>query len=270
MQRAERRYRAVDPENRLVARGLEAEWEEALCELKAAEAQLQGKEQTRPRVPTAEQRAAIGLLGHDLDRVWSATTTTDRDRKELLHTLLEEVIIALDRANYNAHLTLRWRAGLFSEIDVALPRSHPAAIRTTDDTIALLRRLAEHYPDAVIAGILNRQGRKTATGLPFNATRVSSLRTHWNVACFQPASQPQQGECVTIERAAQTLGVAASTLHRWLNEGFIAGEQVTPGAPWRIRLTTELRARFVEQAPEGYLPMIDATRILGVSRQSVV
>ena len=270
VQRAERRYRAVDPENRLVARGLEAEWEEALRELKAAEAQLQDKEQTRPRVPTPEQRAAIGLLGHDLDRVWSATTTTDRDRKELLHTLLEEVIIALDRANYNAHLTLRWRAGLFSEIEVALPRSHPAAIRTTDDTIALLRRLAEHYPDAVIAGILNRQGRKTATELPFNANRVSSLRTHWNVPCFQPASQPQQGECVTIERAAQTLGVAASTLHRWLNEGFIAGEQVTPGAPWRIRLTAELRARFVEQAPEGYLPMIDATRILGVSRQTIL
>jgi hypothetical protein len=131
VQRAERRYRAVDAENRLVARGLEAEWEEALRELKAAEAQLQGKEKTRPRVPTPEQRAAIGLLGHDLDRVWSATTTTDRDRKELLHALLEEVIIALDRANYNAQLTLRRRAGLFSEIDVALPRSHPAAIRTT-------------------------------------------------------------------------------------------------------------------------------------------
>ena len=54
VQRAERRYRAVDPENRLVARGLEAEWEEALRELKAAEAQLQGDEQTRPRVPTPD------------------------------------------------------------------------------------------------------------------------------------------------------------------------------------------------------------------------
>jgi transposase-like protein len=148
--------------------------------------------------------------------------------------------------------------------------SERCAAFATDDTIALLRRLAEHYPDAVIAGILNRQGRKTATGLPFNANRVSSLRTHWNVPCFQPVSQPQQGECVTIERAAQTLGVAASTLHRWLNEGFIAGEQVTPSAPWRIRFTAELRARFVEQAPEGYLPMIDATRILGVSRQTIL
>jgi DNA invertase Pin-like site-specific DNA recombinase len=270
VQRAERRCRAVDAENRLVARALEAEWENALRELKAAEAELERQQHSRPRELSSEQRKAIYALGHDLDRVWSAATTTDRDRKELLHTLLEEVIISVDRAKYNAHLTLRWRGGLLSEIDVALPRSQPAPIRTAEDTVTLLRRLAEHYADAVIAGILNRQGRKTATGLPFNANRVSSLRTHWNIACFQPAHQPQQGECVTIECAAQTLGVAPSTLHRWLNEGFIAGEQVTPGAPWRIQLTDELRARFVGEAPEGYVPMIDATRILGVSRQTVL
>jgi biotin operon repressor len=59
-------------------------------------------------------------------------------------------------------------------------------------------------------------------------------------------------------------------VHRWLNDGFIAGEQITPGAPWRIRLTEELQARFVEQAPEGYLPMIEATRRLGISRQTVM
>jgi len=59
-------------------------------------------------------------------------------------------------------------------------------------------------------------------------------------------------------------------VHRWLNDGFIAGEQVTPGAPWQIRLTAELRARFVEQAPPGYLPMLEATLKLGVSRQTVL
>ena len=166
--------------------------------------------------------------------------------------------------------TLRWQGGLLSENNVALPRSRPATIRTSEDTISLLRRLAGNYPDAVIAGILNRQQRTTATGLSFNANRVSSLRTHWNIPCFQTTPQAQQGECVTITQAAETLGVAPSTLHRWLNEGFVAGEQVTAGAPWRIRLTAELRSRFVEKAPQGYVPMIDATRILGASRQTVL
>ncbi len=186
-QRAERRYRAVDPDNRLVARGLEAEWENALRELKAAEAELARREHTRPVTLTAEDRAAVVALGKDLDAVWSAPTTTDRDRKELLRTLLEEVVMTIDRENFNAHLTLRWRGGLLSELDVPLPRSRPATVRTAEDTVDLLRRLATHYPDTVIAGILNRQGRTTATGLSFTANRVSSVRTHWKIPCFEAA-----------------------------------------------------------------------------------
>ena len=69
---------------------------------------------------------------------------------------------------------------------------------------------------------------------------------------------------------AKATGYAPSTIHRWLNDGFIAGEQLTPGAPWRIRITEELQARFVEQAPPGYLPMLEATMRLGVSRQTVL
>lgn len=269
-QRAERRYRAVDPDNRLVARGLEAEWEKNLRELKGAEDELSRREQARPRALTSEQRQAISALGQDLGLVWSLPSTTDRDRKELLHTLLEEVVIAVDRAKFSAQLTLRWRGGLLSEIGVPLPRKRQATVRTDEDTISLLRRLAMHYPDAVIAGILNRQERKTARGLSFTVNRVSSLRTHWKIPCFEPTPATKEGACLPIARAAVVLGTAPSTLHRWLNEGFIAGEQLTPGAPWQIRVTAALRAQFVAQAPEGFVPMIDATRVLGVTRQTVM
>jgi len=75
---------------------------------------------------------------------------------------------------------------------------------------------------------------------------------------------------VTVEKAAEILGVAPSTVHRWLADGFIAGEQITPGAPWRIRINEEIRARFVAQAPDGHVSMLEATRLLGVSRQTVL
>jgi len=75
---------------------------------------------------------------------------------------------------------------------------------------------------------------------------------------------------VSIRKAAQILGLNTSTIHRWLADGFIAGEQVTPGAPWQIRITDALRARIVEQAPPEYLPMLEATKELGVSRQTVL
>ena len=75
---------------------------------------------------------------------------------------------------------------------------------------------------------------------------------------------------MTIKKAADILGVAASTVHRWLADGFIAGEQITPGAPWQIRMSEAVRSRFVEKAPEGYVTMKKAKKILGVSRQTVL
>jgi DNA invertase Pin-like site-specific DNA recombinase len=268
-QRAERRYRAVDPENRLVARGLEAEWEQSLRQLEAARAELIRREQQRPRALRAEERAAIRSLGSDLKSVWSAPTTSDRDRKELLRALLEEVIIALQRDESHAHLTMRWRGDAITQLDVPIPRFQPT-VRTDEDTISLLRRLAALYPDDVIAGIFNRQGRKTATGDRFTANQVGSLRRYRKIPRFQPPADPPHGELATICKAAQILGLNTSTIHRWLADGFIAGEQVTPGAPWQIRITDELRSRVVEQAPPGYLPMLEATMKLGVSRQTVL
>jgi hypothetical protein len=109
--------------------------------------------------------------------------------------------------------------------------------------------LAALYPDDVIAGILNRQGRKTATGERFTANQVGGLRCYHDIPRFHPPAEPPAGQLVPIRQAAQILGIYPSTVHRWLNDGFLAGEQVTPSAPWQIRLTEELRARFVEQAP---------------------
>jgi excisionase family DNA binding protein len=268
---AERRYRAVEPENRLVARGLEAQWERCLHELEQAQAQLSRRETLRPKALSSEERQTLLALATDIKTVWQAPTTTPRDQKELLRTLLEEVIIAVYRDKFRAHLTLRWRGGLLTELDVELPRSRPATVRTDEETVALVRRLAIHYPDAVIAGILNRQGRTTARGLRFTANLVGNLlRRHWMIARFTPTEDAPEGELVNIKQASSILGIAPSTIHRWLNDGFIAGEQVTPGAPWKIRLTDELFSRFVDQTPEGYVTMQEATKRLGVTRQTVL
>jgi DNA invertase Pin-like site-specific DNA recombinase/uncharacterized protein YndB with AHSA1/START domain len=268
-ERAERRYRQVEPEHRLVARGLERDWEQALTALTEAKAQLALREQQRPRTLTPTERERLLALGADLGRVWSAPTTTDRDRKQLLRTLIEEVIVDVAREERRATLTLRWRAGAITELIVPLPRHQPT-IRTDEDTVSLMRRLAVHYDDATIAGILNRQGRRSATGQRFTAQIVSSLRTSWKIPRHQPPSDPPDGELLPIARVAEILEVAPSTIHRWLADGFIAGEQDTPGAPWRIRVTDDLRQRFVEQAPEGWLPMLEATMLLGVSRHTVL
>jgi DNA invertase Pin-like site-specific DNA recombinase/predicted DNA-binding transcriptional regulator AlpA len=267
---AERRYRAVDPDNRLVARGLERAWEESLTALEAAKAELSRREQEHPRVLSTQERDHLSTLGRNLAAVWTAATTTPRDRKELLGSLIEEVIVKVERDKRAAHLMLRWKGGALTEIDLDLPRSRPASIRTDEDTVALVRRLAVHYPDTVIAGILNRQGRRTARGHRFEGNRVCNLRQHWKIPCFIPNADTATGELLTIKRAAIALGVASSTIHRLINDGIIAGEQITPGAPWRIRLTDDLKARFNAEPGEGFFPMREAIRALGVSRQTVL
>lgn len=269
-ERAERRYRAVEPENRLVARGLEAEWEKRLRERTAAEAELARREKERPRLLTPEERQTIRSLGSDLERAWSMPTTDDRDRKELLRTLVEEVNVALDPEKSKAHLKLRWRGGATSELDVPLIKRRIPALRTDEDTVALVRRLAAHYSDAIIAGILNRQGKRTVHGDRFTANKVGGLRRYWKIPRYVAPQTAPHGEPVPIDKAAEILEIAPSTLHRWLADGFIAGEQLTPGAPWRIRITDDLKARFVDEERKGYVPMVDAIRILGVTRQTVL
>ena len=128
----------------------------------------------------------------------------------------------------------------------------------------------QFHPDDVIAGILCRQGKTTAQGLRFTADRVRNFRNHWKIPRFDPSTRTDDGTLVTIRKAAEVLGVATSTVHRWLNDGFIDGEQSTPGAPWRIRINEAFRPRFMEQAPPGYVPMREATNRLGVSRQTVL
>ena len=189
-ERAERRYRSVEPENRLVARTLEAEWEHRLSELGSAEAELARRLSSRPGPLTDAQRTRIKTLGADLKRVWEASITSDRDRKELLHTLLEEVTIAV--VDSTAHVTIRWRGGAVLELDVGLKGRFIPPLRTDEETVDLVRRLAVHYPDAVIAGILNRQGRRTAHGDPFTQGKVGNLRRYWKIPRFEPKNVPEK------------------------------------------------------------------------------
>jgi DNA invertase Pin-like site-specific DNA recombinase len=270
--RAERRYQAVDPDNRLVARGLEAAWEKALTELAAAETELTRRQTTRPKTLSEQERAAILALGDDLAAVWDAPTTTDKDRKQLLRTLLDEVNIAIhrDHDSGRADLILRWKGGAISELTIPIKRKPQRRLRTSEDTISLVRRLAVHYDDAKIAWILNRQHRRSPRGLSYTAGRVQGLRHYWGIPCHQDTADEQEGELLTVADAARELQLAPSTLHRWLSDGFIGGEQLTPGAPWRIRLTPTVRALFTDDAPDGWLPMLEATLAYGVSRQTIM
>ena len=143
-------------------------------------------------------------------------------------------------------------------------------------TIALVRRLAQHYDDRTIAAILAKQKRRTATGLPFTRARVAILRAgtrHPRLPAAGPADVGPGDDdvvVVTITEAEKILGVSKETLYRWIRDGFITAEQITPGAPWRIRIDQALRDRIQPEVPEGWLSLDEAAKALGVARQTVL
>ena len=272
-ERARRQFDAVEPENRLVARSLERDWEARLVALRQAEADLAAQRSRRPAVLTKEEVAWLSRAGADLRAVFDADTTTIRERKQLLRLLVSEVVITVDRDAAQAAVRIRWEGGTHTEITVALPRRGvDSAIRTEADTLERLRRLAVHYDDATIARLLARQGVMTATGLPFTRDRVGSLRRKHGItgptALVGPVGDDEH--MVSIAEAETLLGTSRATLYRWLASGFIRGEQHGPGGPWRIRIDEELRAKITSDAPEGWVGLEHAARRLGVAKQTVL
>jgi excisionase family DNA binding protein len=267
-QRAERQFDACEPENRLVARTLERKLEDALAEVERERGKLAAVEHARPQPLTDAERRALAALARDLPRLWDATTTTDRDRKQLLRTLIREIVVTVNSEQRRADAEIFWEGGARSELAVKLNARGPETRRLGEDTIELIRRLAEHHTDQQIAAILSRQGYRTGTGLAFTETRVRAARFRARIPAA-PKPDPDS-QLVTIQQAAEDLKVSTFTIRRWLDRGLLPGEQAIPGAAWRIRLDDEVRARFVPDVPDGFVALKEAARLLGCAKQTVL
>ena len=266
--RAQRQYDACEPENRLVARTQEARFETALGELERERRKLAELESRRPEPLTTAERQALAGIAKDLPRLWTAETTTDRDRKELLRTLMSEIVVTVTDTPRRAEVEICWEGSARTQLTVALIHRGVESTRTPEDTVELIRRLAAHSNDRQIAAILNKQGRRTGTGLPFTDPRVKFLRQKHGILAAPPSDL--DSDLFTIEQGARELGVNHTTIYRWLRAGLLPGEQTTAHAPWRIRLTAEIRSRFVPDVPDGYLPLAEAAKRLGCARQTVL
>ncbi|MDR3576146.1 MAG: recombinase family protein [Anaerolineaceae bacterium] len=170
---AQRRYEQVDPDNRLVARSLEAQWEACLKEVDRLKDEL---DQTRSRemaAPTPKQRQELMKLAEDLPRVWNSPTTSWIDRKDLLELLIADV--TLTRQEDCTQVQIRWHTNQVDAYQLPLPRlgspSTPTVIR---------QRIRELYQqnlmDKEIAVILNQEGLKSAIGNSFTPRSVLDTR----------------------------------------------------------------------------------------------
>jgi len=274
-ERSKRQFDAVEPENRLVARSLEAEWEARLGAVRQAEADLARQRSLRPVTLSSEEIAWLEAAGADLEAVFNAPTTTARERKQLLRALVTEVVVTVDRPTRRGECRIVWEGGATTDLVLTLPRRGADNARRTDtETIEVVSRLARHYDDATIARLLARQGLVSATGLSFTKERISSLRRQHSIPGAASRSSDtaldEDVEMMSVAEAEEALGASRATLYRWLATGFIAGGQETPGAPWRIRVDAALRAKITPEVPAGWVGLSEAADVLGVARQTVL
>jgi DNA invertase Pin-like site-specific DNA recombinase len=278
--RALRQYDNVEPENRLVARTLEAVLEDKLTAVRTAENQLAAQQARRPVTLTEQETDWITTAGADLRAIFQAPATTNAQRKELIRAVITEVTVTVqdnggDDTARTCQVQIIWQGGASTRLQMPVPASGHHCRVTSEDTLDLIRRLASRYDDTTIAQILSQQNRRTATGLPFRKTHVRALRARHGIPGYQapPGNVTpgcQDAAVVSITEAARQLGVSTATIYRWLRDGFVTGEQLTPGAPWQVRVDQQLRDKVRPQAPDGWLPLSQAAARLGLARQTVL
>jgi hypothetical protein len=236
--RPRRQFDAREPENRLVAHTLEREWELQLTDVGSAERAVAEVAANRPD-PLTEEGIA-----------WcrSATPTCAR-----CSTRPPPPTASASSAHRGA----------------AAAGSHTRC--TDQQTIALVRQLAERYPRQAD----RRDPRPPATAdrrqQPVHSPprRRAARPPHWFPRA--PSDQPATMARWSRSRKPQNeLGVSTATVHRWLCEGFIVGEQITAGARWQILHHRALRQRVCAHPPDGWLPLAQAAPALGVARQTVL
>ncbi len=270
--RAMRKHDEVEPGNRLVARTLEARLEQRLVAAARAEADLAAARARHPVRLTSEELAWLTRAGADIRAVFDAPATTNSQRKQLIRAVISEITLTIDRPAFTCCALISWQGTATTPVTIALPRRGSGATPTSPGTVALVRRLATQYDDTTIARILSRQHRRTATGLTWTRKRVSGLRRCYDISPY-PGNVSGTGHddlMASVPQAAQLLGVDKTTIYRWLRDGFITGQQPAPGAPWRIRINQALRDRVRPAVPDGWLPLDQAAKTLGISRQTVL
>lgn len=244
---AARRYEAVDPEKRLVARELEARWNGALehvAEFEKRLAQLTMKTNERPEI----NRAALLALAHDLPSAWNAPTATTRTKQRIAQILIKEVIIDLDDEANQTIVTIHWSGGRHTEVRVARVRTgrypddrHPSAVE-------VVRKLGGKWPDRDLAVTMNRMRCKGGGGKSWTTMRVRELRERLGIAAFDPNASRE--ETITVDEAARRLNICVGSVYLLIRSGALPATQIMPSAPWQIPVAT-LDSEAVRIAVQG-------------------
>jgi Recombinase zinc beta ribbon domain len=210
---AQRRFVQFDPENRLVASVLEADWNARLRELAQFQEEAQRHNEAEQRKLSSLEQQAIADLVEDFPRVWKDPRTSDRDRKRMVRFFLEDVTVLGQEDVITAHV--RFIGGATHTITVPVSRGRCSP----PELIVFIDQLLDDFTDAEVAEQLNQRGWRTYEGKPFAAARVVSLRRYHQLKAH--GTRLAERGLLSAEEAAKAYGVCQQTIMAWGRAGLL-------------------------------------------------
>ena len=255
---ARRRYLSVDPDNRLVADTLEADWNGALRGLADAEDDYERARATALGALSDERKARVRKLAADFPSLWSDPSTPQRERKRMVRLLVEDVTMVKTE---RIHLHVRFRGGQSTSLEVPIPLNAWQARQTEPETLTMLDSLLDTHTDAEAAEALNGTGRRSGMGSPFTARIVLHLRRSKGLPSH--ADRLRARGLLSLAEMAQRLQMNPSTIKAWRRAGLLVsykandkGERLfeppTPGDPRFVkRQGSKLEKRTLLESVQG-------------------
>jgi DNA invertase Pin-like site-specific DNA recombinase len=258
---AERRYKAVDPDYRPVARTLEREWSEKLEELARLEREYEAVRQREKVVLTEEDRQHVLALARDLPKVWNAPTTTMAERKNLVRMLIREVTISpIDVPQRATRVQILWVTGAVTDIQVARP-GPASAMRTPEQSVTAIRELyLEGRIDADIAAEMNRRKLPSGWRRTWSVASVRWVRSQHGMPKLRSSDRKhvplKRAGLYSTEGVAKLLEMPIPRVWAWIRQGHLTPVEGGPGRPLWFRLAPadvkRLRALRNERSARGY------------------
>lgn len=228
--RAERQFMLADPENRLVVRSLESNWNQKLKDLEKLRQDYAVYCSKKAWTPSAQEEEDILGLAQRIPEIWNAPASAPKEKKRIIRILIEDVTVLAEKRCSDFTIGIRFRSGKCEEIPLKKPLPNADKKRHSDDTVSLIRDLAASMDDHEIAAYLNHRHMITPEGKPFTYAGVRWIRYKHNIS--GPYQRNNQG--ISVSEAAELLGISASRVYYGISAGKIPARKQHPGWPWEV------------------------------------
>lgn len=242
---AQRRYLQVDPDNRLVASVLEADWNKKLRELAVAHECAERQRQHDEKQFSQAERTLFRQTPTLFQRVWTDPNLPNRKRKRIVRLIVTDVTLLKEK---EIQAAIRFKGGATHTLHVPLPRPFAQSRTTPPETIAVIDHLLDEFTDSEVAEQLNQRHITTLEGLSFTATHVYALRrAHKLKSRF---TRLREADWQTADEVAAKFGVNKQTVWRWYHHDLIQGARYNDSG-WHLFLAPETRPFRFRRPPKN-------------------